>query len=630
MMRPRMRGLALVLFALLVLPRDSVAGAPTVPPVLPVLPVLPVPPALPIDDAWVEIRSPHFLVVSNADEGKARRTAGDFERIRAVFLNALDDARDESEPVVILAVKDQDGLKELLPGYWAREGARPDGVFQPGFDKHFVLVRLDGRAPARYQLIYHEYFHLLNNRRLKQTPPWLNEGLAEFWGRTSIHGNEAEMGLPFNSRLFRTKSMVPLEELFGLQGNPHAAYPDKVSIFYAQSWALVHYIMLGDPTGRAKMALDQYLSLVRGNVDSVTAARRAFGDLEELQETLSDYVRSDRLRRTRPMEITAPIEIDEASYPARELPRADSLAMRASFLAAGDHGQAAWPLLEEALQLDPVNALAHETKGFLHFFQQKPEEALRWFTRAVELDSQSYISHYYFAVLATENVGNADAWSKAERSLQRAIAINPTFGPGYGQLAYEYLRRDQNLEGALDIARRAVTLEPHNVTYLFNLGHILLRLSLYEEALAIGERFSAIATTPEEHALAAAYRDNIDSYRPSGPRLASTVHYDAKGADIQPWIQGFTEAARRHWSVPPSEAFSVGHVAMEISIRRSGEIVGLRIHDSSGIPALERAAEEALRQALSSNLPPLPDDYPGEILELVVVFWYNETPFDRT
>jgi outer membrane biosynthesis protein TonB len=69
---------------------------------------------------------------------------------------------------------------------------------------------------------------------------------------------------------------------------------------------------------------------------------------------------------------------------------------------------------------------------------------------------------------------------------------------------------------------------------------------------------------------------------------------------------------------------------MEISVRRSGEIVGLRLNDSSGIPALERAAEQALRQAISSPLPPLPDDYPGEVFELVLIFWYNETPYDRT
>ncbi len=36
-------------------------------------------------DIWFEVRSPHFTVVSNAGEKVARRTAGDLERIRAVF-----------------------------------------------------------------------------------------------------------------------------------------------------------------------------------------------------------------------------------------------------------------------------------------------------------------------------------------------------------------------------------------------------------------------------------------------------------------------------------------------------------------------------------------------------------------
>ena len=79
----------------------------------------------PKEDRWLEVRSPHFVVVSNAGENSARRAAGDFERIRAVFLKALEDDRDEFEPVVVLAVKDEEGLKELLPEYWEREGSRP-------------------------------------------------------------------------------------------------------------------------------------------------------------------------------------------------------------------------------------------------------------------------------------------------------------------------------------------------------------------------------------------------------------------------------------------------------------------------------------------------------------------------
>jgi len=581
------------------------------------------------DDDWIVVKSPHFVVVSNADEGKARRAAGDFERIRAVFLNALEDSRDESEPVVVLAVKNQDGLQELLPDYWDREGPRPDGVFQPGYDKHFILVRLDGRARARYQLIYHEYFHLLNNRTLDQTPPWLNEGLAEFWARTSIQGDTVEMGLPFGSRSFQRKTLLPLTELFAAVGNPHDVYPNKVSIFYAQSWALVHYIMLGDATGEARAALDEYRRLVRGNIPSVDAARQAFGDLEQLERTLRDYVHSDRLRRVRPMKIRAPLDIEEARFPVRRLSQSDALAMRASFLAAGDHAESAMPLLEEALRLDPDNALACETKGFLHFYRQEREVAQRWFAKAVALDSHSYIAHYYFAVLATQNIGDIAAWRAAEKSLKRSIAISPSFGPGYGQLAYEYLRRDESLEEALELARRSVALEPNNVTYWFNTGHILLRLGRQDDARVVGDHLSAIATTADERALAASYRDNLARYQPSRPQLASTVHYDAKGTDVHPWVQELTAAAQRYWSVPPTETFSAGHVAVEISIHRSGRVEGLRINASSGVSALDEAAENALRQALPS-VAPLPDDYPEDIFELIVVFWYNEKPYGRT
>jgi hypothetical protein len=53
----------------------------------------------------------------------------------------------------------------------------------------------------------------------------------------------------------------------------------------------------------------------------------------------------------------------------------------------------------------------------------------------------------------------------------------------------------------------------------------------------------------------------------------------------------------------------------------------LQVNASSGIPALDRAAEQALQQLL---LPPLPDDYPDEVFELILVFWYNEKPYDRT
>ena len=58
------------------------------------------------NQGWIEVRSPHFVVASNAGEKEARRIADQFEQIRALFHTAFPNLRvDPSEPVLILAAK---------------------------------------------------------------------------------------------------------------------------------------------------------------------------------------------------------------------------------------------------------------------------------------------------------------------------------------------------------------------------------------------------------------------------------------------------------------------------------------------------------------------------------------------
>ncbi len=571
-------------------------------------------------DTWIEVRSPHFTVVSNAGEKMARRTAGDLERIRAVFLTALPKARDDGSPIVVLATKDQDGLKELLPQYWERKGQRPAGVFQRGFDKHFVVLRLDGRANERYRLIYHEYFHLLASLNEEKIPMWMNEGLAEVWERTRIQGKTVDMGIPIGRKIFERNRMLPLEELIGMKENPHDTDPDRVSIFYAQSGALIHYLLLGDENARTRPALSAYLRLVQADVDSVEAARRSFGDLDELQEKLEGYVSSSKMGRGPRMD--APAEIDDKAYSARELSPADSAAVRGSFLVASNRPYEAQALLEEALRLDPKNALAHESMGYLEFRRDKRELAKRWFEDAVALGTGSYISHYYYAVLATENVEDTDAWARAESSLKRAIDINPLFGPGYGQLAYEYVRRGENLEEAIGIAQRSVELEPQNVIYLVNTGELLLRLNRVDEAREIGERVVTVATAAAERQMAKAFLTDLNAYGPA-VRLSNSIYYDAKGADLQPWVHQMVTEVQRRWKVPGSDTHTVGHASVEASINRRGQILEVRVKKGSNNSTLDEAAARALRQAA---LAALPDDYPDDVFEFILVFWYNQKP----
>ena len=65
---------------------------------------------------WVEVRSPHFAVASNAGEGEARAVAWQFEQARSVFQALWPWARqDERRPFVVLVARDKETLRRLAP-----------------------------------------------------------------------------------------------------------------------------------------------------------------------------------------------------------------------------------------------------------------------------------------------------------------------------------------------------------------------------------------------------------------------------------------------------------------------------------------------------------------------------------
>src|SRR3990172_6073631 len=139
-------------------------------------------------EPWLEVRSPHFIVITNGDEKQARRVAHQFELIRGVFKLIYPQARvDPGEPLIILVAKDEKTLKTVLPAYWEKKGqVRRDGFFVRGPEKNYVALRLDAEGEDPYHVVYHEYVHLLASLNHRGLPVWLSEGLAEFFASAKI------------------------------------------------------------------------------------------------------------------------------------------------------------------------------------------------------------------------------------------------------------------------------------------------------------------------------------------------------------------------------------------------------------------------------------------------------------
>jgi len=463
---------------------------------------------------WLEVRSPHFTVITNGNEKQARRVLGQFERIREVFHTAFPRLKvDTSAPIIVIAAKDEKTFEGLGPGDWKKRGQMKRlGFFLRGPDKNFVLLRLDVEGTNLYHTVFHEYTHLLMNQNVKSLPLWLDEGLAEFYGNTRILGNEVHLGYPSEAhvRFLRDHPLIPMATFFQVDhSSPYYKEEQKGAVFYAQSWAFVHYLMVAR-TKQGGSALPTFVALLMQDVSGLDAATRAFGDLKELQREVDSYIRRAGYNFLR---VKTAISEEDVSLPARELTPAESAALRGDFLAHNQEYERARALLEDALKQDPGNALAHETMGFIELRQEHLAEAKKWFSEAVRLDSRSYLAHYYHAMLTEREGQDEKHLREAEASLRRAIELNNEFAPAYGALAGLMGRQGKDLNSALAIARRAIQLEPGVQGYHLVAASLLMRMGGVGEARQIAERLVNTAKSPQDRGNAEMLLASIERYQ---------------------------------------------------------------------------------------------------------------------
>ena len=474
-------------------------------------------------DRWLEVRSPHFVVIANGGEEQARRVSGQFERVRTLLRRALgsgradlrDDARDDPrDPVVVLAVNSQDSLRELLPQFWERKGQRPVAAYWGGPYRHHIVLRVDTSDRERDRRVLHEYVHMLTHANIPDLPAWLDEGLSEFWGTARVDDEAVEIGRPAagHLRLLRSRrAWIPLAELLAMKRAPDARDAQRLSLFYAESWALTHYVMLGGSSIALELAPSSYVERLGQGASPVEAAALAFGNLSQLEPALEAYVHAGRFRAVR-MEIPQPQGApadphDGVALRIRALSPAASLAVRAGFLLDGERPAAALPLLTEALRLDPTETSVLEALGRFHFQRNSPVEAARWFDRAIASGSASHLAYFYRAILAGTGPGlvAGEEEVRAEAHLQRAINLEPEFAQAYVRLAELYAQDAGRLEEALPLLRRATEIEPDNAAYWVNLGRLLLQLQRVEEAQAAGQQGLAVVRAASSRGLVEAF-----------------------------------------------------------------------------------------------------------------------------
>ncbi len=421
---------------------------------------------------WTRLTTDHVTFVGGVPERTLRDIALHLEQFRDVVGHVGADAAARSPvPTVVVVFEGDRSFGPFKPVFNGRV-VDVSGYFVGTEDVNYIAVNAAQEQDA-YRVIFHEYAHFLIANAIGPAPAWASEGLAEFYQTLAWQdaGTRTLLGAPTPQNLQLLRAAPTLLSLDALRGVTHDSplynEGDRRVLFYAQSWALIHYLALGAPARVGQ--LTTFLTSIATGTPEPLAFRAAFGsDTALLERELSDYVRSARFPATR---ITVDARLGRGGASVGEAIDDDEASgylgdMLARLNRAGD----ARAYLQRTLDRNPAAARALAALGSLDLRAGQDAEALALLERSAERAPgvASIQGMYGRALTRRADRGGADAdalYARARVVLERARALEPQNVSTMVTLAEVEMASGADSPRALALMQQALAASPARDEY---------------------------------------------------------------------------------------------------------------------------------------------------------------------
>jgi len=442
---------------------------------------------------WIEVRTNNFLFFSNAGRGATRRVAIDLEELRAVLGQLTDYELQSPIPTLIYVFRHDrsfDPYKILYQG----KPAAVSGYFMAREHANYIAVSADSRDTS--DIVFHEYVHYVTASNLGYLPTWFSEGLAEFYSSFEVVDETVYIGLPLMHHLARLRGStpIPFDQLLAVDHeSPLYNEKDRKGDFYAEAWALVHYLLLGNEERR--LQLSRFLDLIDDGTPENVAFTAAFGtDSETLAQEVRGHHKGPRFRFAQ-----AKAEIDvEAGLSVREMSYSEVLYRLGDLLASQDNDrQEGTAYFEASIDANPQNGLA------LSALAVEKENIADWavaeelYYRALRASPDDPTVLFRWGEFLSQRGGD---YRDAVSALTRSTRLDPAFAPAWAALAEVYSEAGVVSPESLAAAETAHRLLPANDEVAGDLLRLLLRSDHRERALELVE--TSFRSRPRQQAQA--------------------------------------------------------------------------------------------------------------------------------
>jgi Tfp pilus assembly protein PilF len=491
---------------------------------------------------WIEVHTAHFSVITDAGEKRGREIAARMEQMRTIFGQLiLRDKLKMSVPITIIALKNEKQYGSMVP---ATQASAP-GSYIPGFDRIFIVLNLSVADPWRS--VAHPLAHYLLNYNYPPAAGWFDEGLAEYFGSIQIGrqvnlGGDPELAPEWHEDIFeqmRRDPNVPqsltqllsspvwlsMTDLFTMKHDGSGAREGTHNtLYYAQSWMVVHYLLKKNKLPEAGTYFDlvhnQKLPVEKAMVQAFDmspaqfedAVRTYFKSLSVLGVALDQAKKPtvDPVDVQQPDQLATPFGAEDIGMAVNSVKDEDGRAILGDATArVPEHHDQALRDLRQIAAGPQDNEFAHRAMAADAIRQKKFDAASDELQKATDLNSRDPWIWYYRSAMKYQK---AQATRQEMQGLANMMQDLRAVADWYPELADAYnMLGVARIEGgginsALEAQRQAIALAPRNVEYLFNLGQIYVAGKKWEQARNVFERLKS----GSDRAAAAAAKQQLD------------------------------------------------------------------------------------------------------------------------
>lgn len=454
-------------------------------------------------DQWIEVKSAHFTVNSNASERTTRRLVWQLEQVRsltAVLWGGV--TLDLNKPLSVLIVKDEHSMRALIPRYWeGRRSVDPASVWVTGPDQHYLALRGDVEVQDRgtinpYMSAYSAYVGLLMTQSLGcDAPLWFTSGLTRVLSNTIVNEDHVLLGapIPWELQVLRERSLFPLSKLLTItRSSRESTEPVAREVFDAEAWGFVHFLMFGAKGARAAK-LDAFTQLLDTAKDPAAAFVETLGPVAALEDEFRLYYQRQTFTYSR---IHLDVRVERERFPVRPLMAAEAALARAQFQAVMHQSVAARASIAEARKSEPQAPGSYVAEGLVADVDNKGDEAKAAYAKAAELGATSAYAYYRLASLTWQPDASSETLVDIEKQLRIAIRLNPRYAAAYAWLGE--VRASLGDTDSMALIRRAISIEPAEAVHHVRAVTVLLGQGKCAEAGLEAQAALALAKTDEE------------------------------------------------------------------------------------------------------------------------------------